>query len=163
VIGQAAAGVVRQAALSLLGQADDSPTLLRLSPRSAGRSRPLWQTLDDAEERDRPPWLNEREEEDLFLQDFDKDRGHDTDPERAVASPRPSLWRQALAAALPTLGWLLHRRAGRRAVGATLGCGVVCGLALYLGGRKGAGTGLALTLLTESVAAVAALGVRDES
>jgi len=39
----------------------------------------------------------------------------------------------------------------------------VCGLALYRGGRKAAGTGLALTLLTESVRAVAALGVRDES
>jgi hypothetical protein len=69
---------------------------------------------------------------------------------------------QVLAAALPAFGWCLHRRVGHRAVRAALGCGLVCGLALYLGKRKAGGTGLALTLLTESVAAVAALGVRDE-
>jgi hypothetical protein len=160
-IGQAAAGVVRQVALSLLRQAEDGPTLLRLPPRPAGRSRPLWQTLDDAEERDRPPWLDEREEEDAFLQDLDRDR--DADLGHAAASGRRSLWRQALAAALPALGWWLHRQAGRRAAGAALGCGLACGLALYLGGRKGAGTGLALTLLTESVGAVAALGARHQS
>jgi hypothetical protein len=40
---------------------------------------------------------------------------------------------------------------------------VVCGLARYFGGHQAGGTGLALTLLTESVAAVAAPGVRDES
>jgi hypothetical protein len=156
-IGQAAAGVVGQVVLSLLGEADDGPTLLRLSPRPPTRSRPLWQTLDDPEERDRPPWLDEREE-DAFLQD----RDHDDDGDRATDVARPALWRQVLAAALPALGWCLHRQVGHRAVGSALGCGLVCGLALYLGKRKAGGTGLALTLLTESVAAVAALGVRDE-
>jgi hypothetical protein len=155
-IGQAAAGVVHQVVLSLLGQADDGPGLPRLSARHAGRSRPLWEALGGAEERDRPPWLDEPEEEEAFLPDRDCDRAADL--------PRPSLWRQALAAALPALGWLLHRQAGRRAVGAALGCGMVYGLALYLGGRKAGGTGLALTLLTESVGAVAARwGVRDPS
>jgi hypothetical protein len=158
-IGQAAAGVVGQVVLSLLGQADDGPTLLRLSPRQPTRSRPLWQTLDEPEERDRPPWLDERAE-DAFL--LDRDRDHDDDGDRPTAVARPSRWRQVLAAALPALGWCLHRRVGHRAVGAALGCGLVCGLALYLGKRKAGGTGLALTLLTESVAAVAALGVRDE-
>ena len=156
-IGQAAAGVVGQVVLSLLGQADDGPTLLRMSPRPPTRSRPLWQTLDEPEERDRPPWLDEREEE-TFLQD----RDHDDDGDRVTNDARPALWRQVLAAALPALGWCLHRRVGHRAVGAALGCGLVCGLALYLGKQKAGGTGLALTLLTESVAAVAALGVRDE-
>jgi hypothetical protein len=80
-----------------------------------------------------------------------------------IEVPRPSFWRQALAAALPALGWWLHRHAGRRVVGAALGCGVACGLALYFGGRKAGSNRLALTLLTESVAAVAALGVRDQS
>jgi hypothetical protein len=152
-IGQAAAGVVGQVVLSLLGQADDGPTLLRLPPRLSTRSRPLWQTLDEPEERDRPPWLDERAEE-AFLQD----RDHDDDGDRATDVARPALWRQVLAAALPALGWCLHRRVGHRAVGAALGCG----LALHLGKRRAGGTGLALTLLTESVAAVAALGVRDE-
>ena len=157
-IGQAAAGVVGQVVLSLLGQADDGPTLLRLSPRQPTRSRPMWQTLDEPEERDRPPWLQGREEEETFLQD----RDHDDDGDRATDAARPARWRQVLAAALPALGWCLHRRVGHRAVGAALGCGLVCGLALYLGKHKAGGTGLALTLLTESVAAVAALGVRDE-
>jgi hypothetical protein len=103
------------------------------------------------------PWLDEREED-----AYPSDRDHDDDGDRATAVARPSLWRQVLAAALPALGWCLHRRVGHRAVGAALGCGLVCGLALYLGKQKAGGTGLALTLLTESVAAVAALGVRDE-
>jgi hypothetical protein len=157
-IGQAAAGVVGQVVLSLLGQADDGPTLLRMPPRQPNRSRPLWQTLDEPEERDRPPWLDEREEEEAFLQD----RDYDDDCDRATAVARPARWRQVLAAALPALGWCLHRRVGHRAVGAALGCGLVCSLALYFGKQKAGGTGLALTLLTESVAAVAALGVRDE-
>jgi hypothetical protein len=156
-IGQAAAGVVGQVVLSLLGQADDGPTLLRLSPRQPTRSRPMWQTLDEPEERDRPPWLDEREE-DAFL----RDRDNDDDVARPTDGDRPSRWRQVLAAALPALGWCLHRRVGHRAGGAALGCGLVCGLALYFGKQKAGGTGLALTLLTESVAAVAALGVRDE-
>jgi hypothetical protein len=155
-IGQAAAGVVRQLALSLLGQADGDPTLLRLPPRATGRGRPLWQTLDDPEDRDRPPWPDEPED-DAFLHD------RDTDDDRVGDVSHPSFWRQALAAALPALGWWLYRGAGRRAAGAALGCGLACGLALYLGGRKGAGTGLALTLLTESVGAVAALGARHQS
>ncbi|HYT93935.1 MAG TPA: hypothetical protein VEL76_34770 [Gemmataceae bacterium] len=46
-IGQAAAGVVRQVVLSLLGQADDAPMLLRASPRPGSPSRPLWETLDE--------------------------------------------------------------------------------------------------------------------
>jgi hypothetical protein len=159
-IGQAAAGVVGQVVLSLLGQGDDGPPPLRFAPHQPSRSRPLWQTLDDAEERERPPWLDEREE-DAFL--LERDRDHGADADRVVAVGRPSLWRQALAAALPALGWWLHRQAGRRTAGAALGCGVVCGLALYFGGRRAGGTGLALTLLTQSVAAVAALGVRDSS
>jgi hypothetical protein len=158
-IGQAAAGVVGQVVLSLLGQADDGPTLLRLSPRPPTRSRPLWQTLDEPEERDRPPWLDEREE-DAYLSDRDRDNDNACDRPTDVA--RPALWRQVLAAALPALGWCLHRRVGHRAVGAALSSGLVCGLALYLGKQKAGGTGLALTLLTESVAAVTALGVRDE-
>jgi hypothetical protein len=157
-IGQAAAGVVGQVALSLLGQAGDGPGPLPLAPRPAGRSRPLWQALDDPEERDRPPWLDEPAE-DPFLHDRDRDAHRD----RALDVPRPSFWRQVLAAALPALGWLVHRKAGRRTAGAALGCGLACGLALYLGGRKVGGTGLALTLLTQSVAAVAALGGRDPS
>jgi hypothetical protein len=157
-IGQAAAGVVGQVVLSLLGEADAGPTLLRFSPHQPNRNRPLWQTLDEPEERDRPPWFQGREEEEAFLQD----RDHDDDGDRATDVARPALWRQVLAAALPALGWCLHRRVGHRAVGAALGCGLVCGLALYLGKRTAGGTGLALTLLTESVAAVAALGVRDE-
>jgi hypothetical protein len=157
-IGQTAAGVVRQVVLSLLGDADGGPTLLRPSPRPAGPSRPLWQTLGDAEERDRPPWLDEPEED-----PFRADRDRDTDRDRVIEIPRPSFWRKALAAALPAVGWWLHRQADRRVAGAALGCGLVCGLALYFGGRKAGGTGLALTLLTESVAAVAALGVRAES
>jgi hypothetical protein len=52
---------------------------------------------------------------------------------------------------------------GNRAGAPALGCGLVCGLALYLGGRKAASTGIALTLLIESVTAVAALGVGDPS
>jgi hypothetical protein len=156
-VAQAAAGVVGQVVLSLLGEADAGPTLLRFSPRQPTRSRPLWQTLDEPEERDRPPWLDERAE-DAFL----RDRDHDDDSDRPTDVARPARWRQVLAAALPALGWCLHRRAGHRAVGAALGCGLVCGLALYFGKRKAGGTGLALTLLTESVAAVAALGVRDE-
>jgi hypothetical protein len=156
-IGQMAAGVVRQVVLSLLGDGDGGPTLLRMSPRQPNRSRPLWQTLDEPEERDRPPWFDERAEEAYLA-----DRDGDIDDDPVGATPRPTRWRQILTAALPALGWWLHRRAGRRTAGAALGCGVVCGLALYLGQRKAGGTGLALTLLTESVAAVAALGVRDE-
>jgi hypothetical protein len=48
-------------------------------------------------------------------------------------------------------------------VRAALSGGAVCGLSLYFGGRKGGGTGLALTLLTESGGPVAAPDVRDES
>ena len=158
-IGQAAAGVVRQVALSLLGDADEGPAAVRFAPHRPNRDRPLWQTLDEPEERDRPPWFDEREE-DAFPPDRDPD---DFEGDRAVAVRRPSFWRQALAAALLALCWWLHQRAGRRTAGAALGCGLVCGLALYLGQRRVGATGLALTLLTESVAAVAALGVRDES
>ena len=162
-IGQAAAGVVGQVALSLLGQGDGGPPPLRFAPRQPARSRPLWQTLDDPEEWNRPPWLDQREE-DAFLHDLDHTRDtEDFDDDCVVEVARPSLWRQALAAALPGLGWWLHRQAGRRTAGAALGCGVACGLALYFGGRKAGGTGLALTLLTESVAAVTALGVRESS
>ena len=157
-IGQMAAGVVRQVVLSLLGSGDDGPTLLRYPPREPIRNRPLWQTLDDPEGHDRPPWYDEREEE-----PYRSDRGRDTEDDPVEEVPQPALWRQVLATALPALGWWLHRRVGHRAVGTALGCGVVCGLALYLGKRKTGGTGLALTLLTESVAAVAALGVRDPS
>jgi hypothetical protein len=156
-IGQAAAGVVGQVVLSLLGEADDGPSLLRLSPRQPNRSRPLWQTPDEPDERDRPPWLDERAEDACL-----RDRDHDDACDRATDVARPARWRLVLAAALPALGWCLHRRVGHRAVGAALGCGLVCGLALYFGKRKAGGTGLALTLLTESVAAVAALGVRNE-
>jgi hypothetical protein len=164
-IGQAAAGVVRQVMLALLSQADGGPSPLPLALRGTTRARPLWQTLDEDEEQDRPPWLDETEEhgrspwpdeaqEAAFLPDRDR--------EGDVCAAQPCLWRRALGVALPVLGWWLHRQASRRAVGATLGCGVVCGLALYLGGRKAGGTGLALTLLTESVGAVATLGVRDQ-
>src|SRR5262249_52880123 len=73
-IRQAAAGVVRQIALPLLGQAEDGPTLLRLPSRPAGRGRPLWQALDDPEDRDRPPWLDEPED-DAPLYDRDADDG----------------------------------------------------------------------------------------
>jgi len=110
------------------------------------------------EERDRPPWSREHDE-DNFLSDDEPVIDH----HRGAHVPWLSLWQQGLAVALPAVGWWLHRRAGGRAVGAALGCGLVCGLALYRGGRKAAGTGLALTLLTESVRAVAALGVRGES
>src|SRR5262249_11270656 len=157
--GQAAAGVVRQVVLSLLGAADEGPAVVRFAPHRPNRDRPLWQTLDEPEERDRPPWLDEREEDAPLRDRAPADLGAD----RATDARRPSFWRQALAAALPALGWLLHRRAGRRTVGAALGCGLVCGLALSLGGRRAGGTGLALTLLTESVGAVAALGGRDAS
>jgi hypothetical protein len=156
-IGQAAAGVVRQVVLSLLGEGDAGPAVLRFSPRQPGRSRPLWQALDDADERDRPPWLDDPEE-DAFLRDRDADLD-----DRVIDPPRPSLGRRVLTAALPALGWWLSRPAGRRAVGAALGCGLACGLALYLRGRKAAGTGLALTLLTESVGAVADPGVRADA
>ena len=157
-IGQMAAGVVQQVVRSLLGEGDDGPTLLRYPRREPNRNRPLWQTLDEPEERDRPPWFNEREEE-VYL----RDRDRDTDDNPVDDIPQPSLWWQILTAALPALGWWLHRKAGRHTAGAALGCGVVCGLALYLGKRNAGGTGLALTLLTESVAAVATLGVRDQS
>ncbi len=157
-IGHAAAGIVRQVVMSWLGPGDNGPTLLRSSLPPGSPSRPLWETLDEPEERDRPPWSRERDEDD-FLADDEPVMDHD----RSVAVPRRSLWQQGLAVALPALGWWLHRRAGGRAVGAALGCGLVCGLALYRGGRKAAGTGLALALLTESVRAVAALGIRDES
>src|SRR5262245_40433900 len=46
-VDQAAAGVVGQVVLSLLGQADYGPALLRVAPHQPSRSRPLWQTLDD--------------------------------------------------------------------------------------------------------------------
>jgi hypothetical protein len=157
-IGQMAAGVVRQVVRSLLGPGDDGPTLRRYPPREPNRNRPLWQTLDQPEERDQPPWFNEREED-----VYSSDRERDTDDDPMDDVPQPSLWRQLLIAALPALGWWLNSRAGRRTAGAALGCGVVCGLALYFGGRQAGGTGLALTLLTESVAAVAALGARDQS
>jgi hypothetical protein len=159
-IGQAAAGVVRQVVLALLGEEDDGQIPPRRTPRPAGPSRPLWQALGDPEERDRPPWLDEPAE-DALLHDLDRDVGREDEPVVDVA--RPALWKQLLAAALPALGWLVHRQAGRHTAGAAPGCGLVCGLALYLGGRKVGGTGLALTLLTESVAAVAALGVHDDS
>jgi hypothetical protein len=151
-IGQAAAGVVRQIVLSLLGPADDNPTLLRYSSPQPSR-RPLWQTLDDAEERDRPPWCDEREE-DPSLADRDCEPGDDL--------PQTGLWRQILAATLPALGWWLYRQAGRQMVGAAVGFGTVCGLALYYGDRRSSGTGLALTLLTESIAAAIALGFHEE-
>ena len=157
---RAGPGVVRQVVLSLLGPGDDGPTRYRLSPQQPSRSRPLWQTLDDAGERDRPPWLNEREEEEGFLSDGDRD--HDLDNDLGADLTPTGLWRQVLAAALPALGWWLYRQAGRQMVGAAVGFGVVCGLALYYGGRKNASTGLALALLTESVAAAATLAVPDE-
>src|SRR5262245_38257402 len=69
-IGQAAAGVVRQVVLSLLGEEADGQIPPRRTPRPAGPSRPLWQTLGDPEERDRPPWLDEPEE-DALLHDLD--------------------------------------------------------------------------------------------
>src|SRR5262245_19688054 len=133
-IGQAAAGVVRQAVLALLGQAGGGQALLRLAPRPTSRAQPLWETLDDGEETDRPPWPDEATEEEASLPDRDEDRTADPD--------RPARWRQLLGFALPVLGWWLHRKVGRRAVGAALACGVVCGLALYLGGRKAGSTGL---------------------
>src|SRR5262249_22970044 len=122
-IGQAAAGVVGQVVLSLLGQADGGPTVLRFSPHQPRRSRPLWQALS-AEERDRPPWLDEPEE-DAILPHRRLDPGADEDAHDGA--PPPSLGRQLVAAALPVLGWWLHRQAGRRAAGAALGCGLVCG------------------------------------
>jgi hypothetical protein len=144
VIGQAAAGVVRQLAMAVLGQAEGGPTSLRPSPRSLGSSRPLWETLDEPEERDRASWSREREEDDLLSDDEPA-----MADERDAEMPQLSLWRQALAVALPALAWWLHRRANRWPPGATLGCGLVCGLALARGGSKTAGTGLALTLLTD--------------
>ncbi|HYT95215.1 MAG TPA: hypothetical protein VEL76_41240, partial [Gemmataceae bacterium] len=62
-IGQAAAGVVRQVVMSLLGPGDNGPLLLRASPRPGNPSRPLWETLDEPEERDRPPWAREHDED----------------------------------------------------------------------------------------------------
>jgi hypothetical protein len=157
-IGQAAAGVVRQAVQSLLRQADDSPALLRLAPRPTSRARPLWETLDDSEEPDRLPWRHAPEQrgrspwpDEAQAEAFLPDREGD----RTSAASQPARWRQLLGFALPVLGWWLYRRAGRRAVGAALGCGVLCALARPFSGRPAGGTGLALTLLTQSVAAVA--------
>ena len=55
---------------------NDDPTPLRYPRREPTRNRPLWQTLDEPEERDRPPWFNEREEE-VYLHDRDRDTDDD--------------------------------------------------------------------------------------
>src|SRR2546421_713919 len=75
-IGQAAASVVGRGPLPVRGRAGAARSPAPPAPRPAGPSRPLWQTLDDPEERDRPPWLDEPAEDD-FLHDRDTDHERD--------------------------------------------------------------------------------------
>lgn len=155
-VGDATAGAVRQAVLSLLRQSDAGPSLSR--PRTSSPRRPasLWESLDDVDERDDPPsprsshaWDSSDEE--------NEEEASCCQVDQAVDLSRLRPWPVPLSAALVAVAWWSQRQRSRRPLPAALSFSLACGLALYLGrSATGSATGLALTLLTDAVGAVAA-------
>lgn len=157
-ISHAVASAARHTVLALLGQSDAGLPPPRFPTDLPGRPQPLWRGRDESQEWDEASWVDEPPDWGLPQEQDPEDErllSARAPREDAVLPLRP--WRPTLVIAFQAVAWWLWRQAGRWPVRAALGFGLACGLALYLSGALlETRTGLALTLLTDTLGAVTA-------